>query len=176
MGRDAKSLELHRLAGTRPESREPELVSAPVAPGRPVYPRGLSRAAKAVFKRLCQDLETRKVLTPGDREALALFATIYDRHQRALADLATRGEIIEYDFVMRDGTKVTRTKPNEYLNIATACEKNLFAILQSLGLTPVSRSKVKLPKVDGPKELDEFEKLMLRRPRQFSAPGEEDAN
>lgn len=155
------------------------MATPPVAPGRPKFPKHLSREARTIFKKLCADLESRKTLTPGDRETIGLFAVIYDRHQRALADIAARGEIVEFDSVLKDGiTKVKRTKKNEYLDIAVGCEKNLFAILQSLGLTPVSRSKVKVPAVPKDNRTDEektFESLM-HRTRLVPSVGDKNAN
>jgi P27 family predicted phage terminase small subunit len=117
-----------------------------IAPGRPRFPQKLSPVARATFKRLVRDLESRRHATPGDRETLALYAVTYDRWMRARTHLETEGDVVETTWTDKQGNEHSRQVANPYLAIATVCEKNLFAILQALGLTPATRSKIKVAK------------------------------
>lgn len=130
----------HFLTGTKSQAK-PDAEALP--PGRPKYPRGLSAEAKSAFKRLCGVLEKRRALTDGDADLLRLYGVVYDRHIRALAKLQEQGEVCIYVRLDSNGTAHDVEKPNYWLKIAETAEKNLVAILDRLGLTPLNRSKVR---------------------------------
>src|ERR1700730_16836515 len=90
-----KSDDLHLLHSTKPHNRTPETPSMLVA-GRPRYPRNLTKEARRVYKHLCRQLEERHVLTEGDEHLLSLFATVWDRRERAQEKLLAEGEICFY--------------------------------------------------------------------------------
>ena len=153
-----KSLELHTLAGTKSQVKMLEPDALP--PGRPKFPSNISKEAKAVFKRLCALLESRRSLTEGDGELLRLYAVIFDRHSRALAKVAEQGEIRTYTRLDSNGQPHEFEKQNLWLKICETSEKNLVAILDRLGLTPHNRAKIKptaQPQPDKPRDPLEVE-------------------
>jgi P27 family predicted phage terminase small subunit len=164
MPRPRKSLEDHKLTGTKPTYVEP---SSDVPASRPRFPKGISADAKKVFKRLCALLEARKVLTEGDCELLRLYSVTFTRHERALQHLADEGEITTYVRLDSNGQAHDQVKPNLWLDVATNCEKFMRATLADLGLNPLQRSKVK-PAIDpkAPKPLTPEEEATLSREAQ----------
>ena len=137
-----KSLEEHELTGTKPHY-EVTTTNARLTAGQPKFPRGTTREAKALFKRLCKQLAERRALTPGDEHLLTLAATIWDRRQRAQAKLMVEGEIRIYTRLDSNGVERQTEKPNLWLKVASDAERQLVAILDRLGLTPLAGSKVK---------------------------------
>ena len=97
---------LHKLHGTK--SRHGNLAAEPLAQGRPRYPRNITPQARRVFKELVNQLEARRTLTPGDGHLLTLYATVWDRRERAQANLLAQGEICAYTRLDPNG--VARTK------------------------------------------------------------------
>lgn len=157
-----KSLAEHALTGTKPEYVTPDTVA--VAPGRPHYPKGISADARKEFKRLCNLLEKRRSLTPGDEEALRLYAIVFDRHARAIAKLAEEGEIKIYYRLDNQGKQVPSERPNLWLKVAQESERFMVSVLDRLGLTPMNRGKVK--PCDVPKEVkpEEHDSRLTREP------------
>ncbi len=143
-----KSISAHRLCGTTPEYVVEEAV---VESGRPRYPKGISPAARLVFKRLCALLEKRRSLTSGDGELLRLYCVLFDRHARALAAIEKEGEIRTYTRLDNRGEAVQCEKPNLWLKVAENSEAKMISVLDRLGLTPINRSKVK--PAEPPKEV-----------------------
>lgn len=153
MPQPRKSLEQHDLQNTRPQYVE---LSSDVAASRPKYPRNISGESKAAFKRLVRLLENRRVCTAGDAEILRLYAIAFDRHVRALDHLAAEGEIAPYTRLDSNGTAHTFYKTNEWLKVATDCEKFMRSCLSDLGLNPLNRAKVAKVKEDAPKTEEEI--------------------
>lgn len=140
-GHNKKSGDLHWLQGTKPVVASVE--GAAVEPGRPAYPKAISPEAKRVFKRLCGLLEQRRHLSHGDGELLRVYSILFTRHEKALAKLATEGEIRVYVRLDSNGQPHDVEKPNHWLKIAETCERNMVACLDRLGLSVIARSKVK---------------------------------
>lgn len=163
MSRPRKSLDDHALNGTKPHyapGSTPDL-----APGRPKYPRGISRDAKRAFKRLCSMLAERRSLTRGDEECLRLYAILFDRHAKALEHITTEGEVCTYWRLNNRGEQVPSERPNLWLKISQDSEKQMAALLRDLGLTPGTRSKVKpTASPEEPKPADPMEALLDRKP------------
>jgi len=143
---------LHKLHSTRIHDRAetpPGLVA-----GRPKCPK-LTREARRIFKLLCRQLEDRRALTAGDGHLLALYATLWDRHERAQAKLLAEGEICIYTRMDSNGQAHQVEKPNLSLKIAQDTERQMVAILDRLGLSPLAGTKVKqtrLSDADAPAE------------------------
>ena len=152
-----KPSELHRLEGTKSQAKSD--AGQEFEPGRPRYPKGIGGEARVAFKRVVRLLEQRRALTEADGELLRLYGITYDRHLRALAKIAEQGEVVEYTRLNNHGEEVKTEKPNLYLKIAETCEKNLVAILDRLGLTPLNRAKVRptgKPQETAPNEFEQF--------------------
>jgi P27 family predicted phage terminase small subunit len=157
-----KPADQHWLSGTKSQAKpEPQ---QEFEPGRPKFPRGITGDERVTFKRLVKLLESRRAVTEGDRELIRIYAITYARHDRALAKTAEQGEVVEYTRLNSNGEEVKVEKPNFHLKIAETCEKNLVAILDRLGLTPLNRAKVKpTAKPSNPATPSEFEQFMSGR-------------
>ena len=137
-----KGDDLHDLHSTKPHDRTPVTPSMLVA-GRPRFPKSLSAEARRVFKLLVKQLEARRVLTEGDGFLLQLAAELWDRRARAQAKLLEEGEVKLYTRLDSNGDAHQVEKPNLWLKVAAESEKQLVAILDRLGLSPIAGSKVK---------------------------------
>ncbi len=139
-----KPAELHWLQGTQ-RTRPSRAAGAgeTVPGGRPRYPRGLTTAERREFKAACFLLESRRQLTPGDGPLLETYAVIRARWLRARQAIETHGE---YETLTRlDSNGVAHESRRHSLEYKTAvdCEKNLTALADRLGFTPLNRAKVK---------------------------------
>jgi phage terminase small subunit len=115
-------------------------------------------------------LEQRRHLTEGDGELLRLYAIIFDRHERALHKLDEEGEFVTAQQFGKGGIVIEVEKVNPALKVAEVCEKNLCAILDRLGLTPVNRKAVKAKSTADEPEVDPLTELMNSRRGTFIAP------
>jgi P27 family predicted phage terminase small subunit len=145
MPRPRKSDDLHVLHGSTPHDRTPVTPSMLVA-GRPKFLKVMS--AKRCFKMLCQMLEERRALTAGDGPLLHLAAEIWERRSRAQANLKAEGEVCKYTRLDPNGVAHQIQKANLNLKIAADAERQLVAILDRLGLSPIAGSKVKQTRPD----------------------------
>lgn len=135
-----KSDAMHALSGTKSQATTPDVI---VQPGRPKFPKNISKELRPLFKRVCALLEERRNLTAGDGELILLFVVTYDRWQRALAKVQEEGEVRLYTRLDSNGAAHDMEKQNLWLPIAERQEKALVGIIDRLGLTPLNRSKVK---------------------------------
>jgi P27 family predicted phage terminase small subunit len=137
-----KSLEAHALAGTKPHY-EVKASDSHIVGGRPKCPRYLTLDAKKKFRSLMRELEARRVLTPGDGSLLTLAATLWDRWRKAQQQVDEQGAVVTLTFHSKNGETYERDKKNPWLEVAQVTEKQLTAILVSLGLTVAHRDKAK---------------------------------
>ena len=144
-----KSLDEHKLVGTRPHYVDED---SDVVPGRPHYPKNLSIEARRFFKAICRTLERRRTLTEGDQELIRLAAVLRDRHERAIAHVAAEGEVYAYTRLDSNGGAHDIIKENLWLRVAKDAERQTVSILDRLGLTPYHRSKIKPTKKDRAQE------------------------
>ena len=132
MPRERKSLEEHRISGTKPQYVLPDSDVIASRPKIPVeFPKG--SPLRKWFKEYCAPLEKRRTLTSGDAELLRVAVINRDRHARALVHLRNEGEIVTYQRLDADGHSVNVVKPNLWLKVAQDAEKQLVAILDRLG-------------------------------------------
>jgi P27 family predicted phage terminase small subunit len=140
MPQPRKSDFMHQLSGSRSQATEPNVT---IKPGKPKCPKGLCRASQLVFRRICKLLEARQNLTEGDVELITLYAIQHDRWTRALEHVKTEGEICTYVRLDSNGKAHDQLKPNLWLKVVQDTERQLVALTDRLGLTPMNRSKVK---------------------------------
>jgi P27 family predicted phage terminase small subunit len=136
-----KSLDEHALHGTRPNGRAADVSQVPS--GRPRFPKDLDASLKPIFKRLCNLLAERRVLTAGDAELIRLYVFMYDRHVRNAAVLRTEGEVRTYTRLDSNGQPHQFEKANLRLKIVADAERTMAAILNQLGLTPTAKDRAK---------------------------------
>lgn len=159
MPRDRKSLDEHKLTGTKPQYVVP---TSDVKPGRPRYPKSLTPEARRFFKGICSLLEKRRTLTEGDAELIRLAAILRGRHERAIRKLEVEGEVCTYTRLDSNSKPVEVEKPNLWLGVAKDAEKQLVAVLDRLGLTPANRSKIKQTVDPAAQTSPEDERLLSR--------------
>jgi P27 family predicted phage terminase small subunit len=150
-GQRPKTEEEAWLTGTQASRATVPAVSV-VPVGRPAKPKNVSKDALKIFRKLCGLLRQRRALTPGDGEILRLYCTLYDRHQRALAALASEGEVVAATRMSKSGEPYTVKEKNPWLDIARDAERQQVAILDRLGLTPRAKDAVRPGKQPAPVE------------------------
>lgn len=131
---------MHALSGTKTQATTPDVITPP---GRPKFPKQLTKEGRQIFKRVCSMLETRRALTPGDGELLLLYVETFLRWQKALAAIREEGEICKYVRLDSNGAAHDVYKTNLWLPVAEKAEIKLISLCDRLGLTPLNRSKVK---------------------------------
>jgi P27 family predicted phage terminase small subunit len=132
--------------GKRPlNEREP---SAP--PGIPECPAWLDEEAKAEWERVIPELQEMGLLSSADRAALAAYCTAWSRWVEAEAQVKKFGTVVkspEKGFPMK----------SPYLSIADQALETMRKLMVEFGLTPSSRSRIKVPEDgDAADEFDQF--------------------
>lgn len=161
----------HALQGTKSQAKDE---GSALVPGRPKFPKGLSRDARVVFKRIVGLLEKRRHITEGDIELIRIYSLVYLRHAKALAKLEAEGEVKIYVRLDSNGQPHDQEKLNLSLKIAETAEKTMVACLDRLGLTPHNRAKVKTTGDDKNKPADPMEEFLARSPGPATAENEDD--
>lgn len=152
-----KSIELHDLHGTKPQRAAD---TSHVKAGRPKFPKDLDKSLRPIFKRLCSLLQERRALTSADGELIRLYVHQFDRHTRNAAQLRQEGEVCQYTRLDSHGQPHLQYKTNLRLKIVVEAEKQMAGILSQLGLTPLSKDRVKLPPQAEDKPLDLLEEYL----------------
>jgi P27 family predicted phage terminase small subunit len=164
----------HHVSGTRPQLgryHQPTARPSVYAGGRPKIPAHLDKLARAEFKRVCQALEQRKTLTPGDRLTIAVLAECYSRWCQAKQKLGS-----DYTITITDGEGNSCTKTNPLVKIVEVCEARLLSLQNALGLTPAARDKVRQTGFDPSLEViegsiaDKYSHLFNGQPEPESTP------
>src|SRR5688572_13757514 len=121
----------------------------PPMPGGPECPDWLDDEAKAKWKRVTNDLQAMGLLARADRAALAMFCTAWSRWKDAEEQVRKFGAIVkspEKGFPMK----------SPYLTIADQAMETMRKLMVEFGLTPSSRSRIRVPEGDAADELTRF--------------------
>lgn len=105
--------------------------------GKPQCPSWLSYAAKRQWKRIATPLHEAGLLTSIDGTGLAMLCETYASFIEARADVLARGQLLFND----DGTPYA----NPSLWQMNKARVELLKWLREFGMTPSSRSTIKLP-------------------------------
>ena len=134
-GRKPKPTELRRIAGN-PGKRP--LNDGEPQPRRvmPRCPRGLPDAVKKEWRRLAPRLFEMGVLTEADDIALAQLCILWARLQEA------ERRIVETNLILR--TSNGNYVQNPLVGISNTAIRELRALLAEFGMTPSSRSRLKV--------------------------------
>lgn len=144
-GRKPKPTEIKKLAGN-PGKRA--LNDAEPRP-RVVYPRPpahLSDEEKSKWKLLVKELYPLGLVTTIDQDSLAFYCVLYVRWIKAEKMVRDKGEIIK--------TVSGNIIQNPYLSIANRALEQLNKLSAEFGMTPSSRSRVKVESPDAEQELE----------------------
>jgi len=152
------------MRGRRPASPDLKLLkaersdrlSAPPATaevGMPDPPSHLSPDSLEEWHRLAAVLRSAGRLSPAFASLMAIYCVTYSRWLDALKSVEDRGMVIETD--------LGGVKPNPAITVADRCEKALARLLDALGLTPITMSRVPSSNSDAPQ--DALDHLLSRR-------------
>lgn len=145
-GRKAKPKVLKELMGTFREDRHnPNEPTLPALEKAPPCPAHLTGEIEKTWQQISELLTTMGVLTEVDLHALEAYCVVYTRWQDAESNLRT------YGMMLQKGGSVF---PSPYLRVAEDCLKQMRSWMNEFGITPSSRSRVKVEK---PELVDEDE-------------------
>lgn len=155
-GRNKKSAAAHALAGTLRKDRH--TFTSPQPPsGAPTMPADLAGEARAEWERMVARLESSKTLTLVDDAALVNYCRL---HADA-AKLQAAIDALSSPFFLRvsvDGAGIEHSEPKVHPGFAQlrAYRQALRQYLVEFGMTPSSRSRVKVADVGETDPLAEF--------------------
>ena len=131
-----------KLTHRPPRSGEPK----PPA-GIPKYPPHLDKAAKQEWRRMAKDLEPLGILTNLDKAVFALYCEAFSTWAMATEKIQKEGML----YKAPSGFPMI----NPYFYIANKSKEQMLKALIELGMTPSSRSRVRVsepPKEENKKE------------------------
>ncbi|HEY2119592.1 MAG TPA: phage terminase small subunit P27 family [Candidatus Acidoferrum sp.] len=150
---------IHELHGTKPHDRAADISHVPA--GRPRFPKDLDESLRPIFKRKARELSERRTITAGDADLIRLFCFAYERHERNAKLLREEGEVCEYVRLDSNGQPHVQVKKNIRHDIVTNAERQMAAILNQLGLTPVSKDRARPTRpADEEVQLDPMEQFL----------------
>ncbi len=116
--------------------------------GRPACPAWLDADAKKAWKQLVPQLESMRVLTKIDCNALARYCRLWSRWRRAEEFIEKNGEM----YPLKDESgRIKYMQQWPQVSISTKLAQQLTRLEQEFGMTPSARSRLqvdKLPTID----------------------------
>lgn len=150
------------MAGTSRSGRKPKPTALKVVGGNPGKrklptdepkppklkanakpPAGMTKEARKAWPRVIKILVNMKVFTMADTDAVRMYCENFARWEIATKEIATRSGMVELH--PTSGALVV----SPYHKIAKECEANMFKIMTEFGMTPSSRTRVKIEKPPG---------------------------
>lgn len=145
--------ELQGNAGHRPvndDEPKPQV-------GVPEKPKGMLPAASREWERIVPELMRLGVLTVVDGKALAGYCDAYAYWEKARKDMDRHGLVCEEPVLNKEGDEIgTKLKANPAVAIYATMGKLMKTFLVEFGLTPASRSKLKVEKPKPADPMDQF--------------------
>lgn len=114
----------------------------------PRPPEHLSDDEKEKWKLIVRELHPLGLVTTIDKDALAMYCVIFVRWKKAERMVREKGEIIK--------TAAGNIIQNPYLSIANRALDQLNKLGAEFGMTPSSRSRVKVEALDPDHELEQM--------------------
>jgi P27 family predicted phage terminase small subunit len=159
-GRRPKPLAIHQLNGNPRHFSQADLKGDenPAPPiGVPEMPKGLSKAAKREWKRIVPELMSLGVLSVVDGKALASYCEFYALWETARNQYLKEGITFIQHYEDKEGNLIAGDmKPHPCVAIANNAAKTMKSFLIEFGLTPASRSKLKIAKKDDGDAMDQY--------------------
>jgi P27 family predicted phage terminase small subunit len=141
--------------------------------GRPEMPRDLPIAAAKEWKRIAPELQALGVLAKVDRAALAAYCHAFARWFEAEQHVLEHGIIVQEPILLMGvETGFFRFKKNPAVTISETAMKIMKAFLVEFGMTPSSRSRVRIEKPVEEDPMDAF----LKGGAEVSMPGKKHVN
>lgn len=128
--------------------KRPLNAKEPKAPaGDPSMPKGLSAAAAKEWKSILPELRQLGVLSRIDGKALAAYCHAYARWMEAEKEIKKHGIVVEEPILIAGiETGYVRYKKNPAVTISESHLKLMKSFLVEFGMTPSSRSRVRIEK------------------------------
>lgn len=134
-GRKPTPRNLRVIKGTqRPDRINEDEPKVPVSIPSP--PEHLSTDEADVFIVTARKLARMRVMTDADVDALSIYAVLFIRWREAVARVREQGMMVRSP----NGHPIQ----NPYLSIANKAQSEMLKILSEFGLTPSSRTRVKV--------------------------------
>ncbi len=151
MGRPPLPTHLKLVKGTaRVDRHNPNELKLPLVVPDP--PPHLDEREKAKFKAMAELLARHGVMTELDVEAVARYAVVWYRWLDAEAEIKKRGPVVK--------TTNDNIIQNPFLAVANKCMVQMAQIESEFGLTPSSRSRIRM---EMPSDtIDPFEEYLNR--------------
>ena len=150
-GRPAKPTALKELSGN-PGGRPLNDAEPKPRTVKPKMPAHLGEKAQKEWRRVVRELSAMKLLTSADADALALYCQTYQRWVDASEKIDEEGMVVKTD----TGYPVM----SPYITIVNQCIKTMQRLLTEFGMTPASRSRIRVPEKP---EDDDFDAFLRRR-------------
>jgi P27 family predicted phage terminase small subunit len=145
MGRPRKSPGLKILEGAQPCRINRDEPAPPKGAGPcPDHLDGIGRQA---WDRVVHRLDEMGLLTLADGEAVALYASIYSRWRSAIAALDSDGLTLTTTTRVETASRTTTrtvTKTHALVAVANDCQRQMTRLLIQLGMTPSSRTSLRV--------------------------------
>jgi P27 family predicted phage terminase small subunit len=130
--------------------------------GIPEMPKELRKTAQREWRRVSVDLDTLGLITVVDGKALAMYCDAYADWEVAQRECVKSGMWYEEPIVSKDGMVVGyKHKQAPWFNVKCMAMKMMKAYLIEFGLTPASRSKLKIEKKQDGTEMPTREETRL---------------
>jgi len=131
-------------------------------PGDPEMPEGLSAAAGAEWRSIVPELRQLGVLTKIDGKALAAYCHAFARWMEAEVEIRRLGIVVMEPIFNGEQFLGCKYKKNPAVTISETAQKIMKAFLVEFGMTPSSRSRVRIEKPTEADPMDEFLKAANR--------------
>jgi P27 family predicted phage terminase small subunit len=118
----------------------------------PEPPDHLDERAKAKFTQVAEMLARHGIMTELDANAIARFAVVWCRWIDAEAEIKKRGPVVK--------TTADNVIQNPFLAVANKCLLQMAQIESEFGLTPSSRSRIRMEMATN--TIDPFEEYLDR--------------
>ena len=150
MAQQAKTIREHLLHGTVPQGKveRPSVYQG----GRPKFPAHLSKVARQEMKRVVRILENRGTVTEGDFAIAAVHAEVYARWISIKAQIGEEFMVVT-QATDNNGNLRTVSRLNPLIKVVQQCEARLQSLAKDLGLSPITREKVKQTAPDQEEEI-----------------------
>lgn len=170
-GRRPKPAAIHQLNGNPRHFSQAELNgSANPQPNcdEPEMPKGMSKAARREWRNIVPLLKQLRVLSNIDGKALAAYCESYALWETARNEYLSTGITFREMFEDKDGVmRPGNIKKNPAVAIANDALKAMKTFLIEFGLTPASRTRLK---IERPKTEDDLSAVLNGRSKNSDAP------
>jgi len=127
----------------------------------PRMPDGLPELARQEWEDIVPLLLRLNVLTEVDGKALAAYCYLFARWMQAEKEIESRGILLDEPILDAEGHEIgTRTKTNPACSLADRALARMKSYLIEFGLSPASRSKLRIEK---PAEIDPMDAYLNRK-------------